>query len=330
VKRLFFTFSVFTLIFISFSILNAKEYEIKVKEARLRAGPGTTYKIVGSLQKGDKVTFISKKDTWFRIKTKKGGIAWVHSKLLQPVYLKAKKYEIKVKKATLRSGPGTTYKIVGSLKKGDKVTFISKKDTWFRIKTKKGGIAWVHSKLLQPVNLIKPKKTSKIKPLKKLENIYIKDGNKDLKDNPDGNIIATVKQGTKVKILNRKGKWLKVELNGWMEEKPITKIDEAESPSSAMLKEGRIKEGFKYQKLKLLQVLDLIEIVGEMINISQNKYKTTNFIITLYNDRVEILGAGNIIINSFNPGQTKTFHTLIDNVSYDEIDHLKIQFNMGF
>ncbi|MDY6861842.1 MAG: SH3 domain-containing protein [Thermodesulfobacteriota bacterium] len=337
-KRLFYIGLICGLIFIAAAMPHAEEYEIKVKKARLRSGPGTSYRIVGSLEKGAKVTSISKKKDWFRIKTTKGGIAWIHSKLLQPLqpdHVPAEEYEIKVKKARLRSGPGTSYRIVGSLERGAKVTSISKKKDWFRIKTTKGGIAWIHSKLLQPLqqkNLPKQKEASIKVPIKKDETLYIKDGGIDLKDAPEGSIIASLKQGAQVRILNKKEKWFQVELKGWMEEKSISnksKIYKADRLSS-VTKEGQIKGGFKYMNVKLLPVLDLVEIVGEMINLSKNKYKTTNFIVSLYNDRGEILKTGNIIVNNFYPGQTKTFYTLVDNVNYNEIVYFKIQFDIGF
>lgn len=45
---------------------------------RLRAKPGTYYRIIGSLNKGDIVTIKDTKGSWFRVSTAEFGNGWVH------------------------------------------------------------------------------------------------------------------------------------------------------------------------------------------------------------------------------------------------------------
>lgn len=51
---------------------------VTANELRLRAKPGTFYRIIGSLNKGDIVTIKDTKGSWFRVSTAEFEDAWVH------------------------------------------------------------------------------------------------------------------------------------------------------------------------------------------------------------------------------------------------------------
>jgi uncharacterized repeat protein (TIGR02543 family) len=103
---------------------------------RVRKGPGTSYAVVGYLNKGDRVTILETKGNWARID--KG---WVS---LDYIVLDSEGSTEKEEPDTwsgiitadclhIRAGAGTSYKIVGRLYEGDKVTILETKGNWGRI-----------------------------------------------------------------------------------------------------------------------------------------------------------------------------------------------------
>lgn len=126
----------------------------------MRAGAGTGHKIVAVVKKGAKVTYTGKKSgVWFQVKsgTRTG---WIHSAYLRKVTttvsssspatsttVSSTKYRTTTG-LNMRTGAGTQYRIVTTLKKGVTVTYTGKKSgKWFQVKygTKTG---WVSSAYL--------------------------------------------------------------------------------------------------------------------------------------------------------------------------------------
>lgn len=118
-------------------------------QLRIRKGPGTSYDVAGYLDNGVKVTILEKKTVgsavWGRID--KGWIS------LYYVVLDIQSQQPETKTVTtdslrIRSGPGTGNKIVGYLKKGDKVKILETKKVGSTLwgKTDKGWISLAYTK----------------------------------------------------------------------------------------------------------------------------------------------------------------------------------------
>ena len=109
----------------------AGSYRAKtIEEANYRTGPGTNYKVKGAYKKGTIVTVVGTSGSWSKLDTG----YYIFSALL-----KKTKYPYKVRttdELNYRSGPGTEYDVLGTYKKGKKLTIVSKKKDWG--KTKKG------------------------------------------------------------------------------------------------------------------------------------------------------------------------------------------------
>jgi|GEM_PF-2007645 len=116
----------------------------------VRSGAGTQYKVVGSLKNGAKVTVLGKSGSWYKIKY--GSITGYVSGQYLVVSSSSSNSgsgsttpaepspatqtgTVKVSSTlNVRSGAGTQYKIVGSLKNGAKVTVLGKSGSWYEIK----------------------------------------------------------------------------------------------------------------------------------------------------------------------------------------------------
>lgn len=122
---------------------------------RIRSGAGTNYSIVGYVSNGTKVTILERKtvdgDEWGRIS--QGWISMDHV-VLDAVEKPSQETQLKGTidadiRLRVRSGPGTSYSIVGYLNRGTQVVILETKtvngDTWGR--TSQGWISMDHVKL---------------------------------------------------------------------------------------------------------------------------------------------------------------------------------------
>lgn len=135
-------------------------------DLNMRSGASVNYKVVKTLKKGTKVTYVSKSGDWFKINAD-GKVGYVNSKYLvkeatpkAPVTPKATT-PVKVTTPTvvqykttgdlnMRSGGSTAYKVVTVLKKGTVVNYVSTSGTWYKV-TANGKTGYVSSSYLTKV-----------------------------------------------------------------------------------------------------------------------------------------------------------------------------------
>lgn len=157
---------------------------VNIDGLNVRSGPSTSNGIVGKLKKGEKVSVISESNGWSKIKfnskeaytstmyLKEEGQVTVPEKPevpLQPETSTGTK-EVKTTSLNVRSGPGTNYSKIGSLKEGNKVDVISENNGWSRIKFS-GKDGFVSSEYLSEERTNTP-----IPPVVGGDNIEIVDG----------------------------------------------------------------------------------------------------------------------------------------------------------
>jgi SpoIID/LytB domain protein len=126
----------------------------------VRKGPGTTYKALGALKKSAAVTVTGKSGDWYRIKYGKGTgfVIKTYVKITKKATTTSKKSaypfkaKISIKSGSLnvRSGAGTKYKKLGTLKKNKKVTIKGAKGSWYRI-TYKSKKAYILKKYVKKI-----------------------------------------------------------------------------------------------------------------------------------------------------------------------------------
>ncbi|MGE7624362.1 SH3 domain-containing protein [Viridibacillus sp. NPDC096237] len=115
--------------------------KVNAETLNMRSGPSTNYKVVKVLKKGNKVTKISTKGTWTKVKSS-NTTGWVSSKYVNKVSTtvtssNTKKAVANVSNLNIRNGAGTSYKSLGKLSKGTIGTVLAEKNGWVQIKTSK-------------------------------------------------------------------------------------------------------------------------------------------------------------------------------------------------
>jgi len=123
---------------------------------------------------------------------------------------------VKAQNLNVRVLPGTSYSVVATLKKGETVTVLARKDKWIKIKAPKESSVWIS------ISCVKDDAVAKETKLRSGPGINYND-------------FGTIRKGTKIKLMDEKrGEWSRIEvpddLTAW------TAADYVELPASASLK----------------------------------------------------------------------------------------------
>ncbi|MGI6173644.1 MAG: SH3 domain-containing protein [Christensenellales bacterium] len=133
-----------------------KIYVVAVQGLRQRSSPkgGDLGNVLRSLKKGTKVVHLSSKGNWWRVRTAKGNVGYVFSKYLiasgasTGTGIKAgKTYKVTASALVVRRGPGTSYKRLGSLRRGQRVAVLAVNGAWARI-SRNGKVGYVAKRYL--------------------------------------------------------------------------------------------------------------------------------------------------------------------------------------
>lgn len=203
---------------------NKKTAEANTNQLRVRTGPGTNFRIVGYLNKGQAVSVIDDNENWVKIS---GGFGegWVAQEYLDfnNKSSNASKEEnnhksIGAGKVTdtlnVRNEPSSTGRVIGKLAKGTSITIYSKKNNWIEIKFENQS-AWVSADYVQigTENQQTNPENGTIGTVT-ASNLSVRS---DSTLNSD--IIGSITKGQKFTILEEKNNWFKIEYKpgktGW-------------------------------------------------------------------------------------------------------------------
>lgn len=116
--------------------------EVKGKDVSVRAGPSVHFRRLGKLSAPTKVTVLGRSYGWYKIRLPEEAEAYVALEFLEDTG--GDKARVKVDTLNVRGGPGTTYGLLGQLKKGEEVTLLERRpDGWARIAPSAHLYAWM-------------------------------------------------------------------------------------------------------------------------------------------------------------------------------------------
>lgn len=103
--------------------------------ANIRSGPGASYTLLAQLKKGDQVTLLEhSNNTWIKVSVN-GVEGYAYSKYISKSGSLERKGMITASTLNVRTGPGTGYTRIGSLKIGTSVTILDTVNGWHKITT---------------------------------------------------------------------------------------------------------------------------------------------------------------------------------------------------
>lgn len=149
----------------------------------IRSGAGTNYSLVGKANNGDVVKLLEQSNGWYKIKLSNGVTGWASSQYISKTSedvgtnnsnsnnsnssntnnsdkkpSSEESIEGKNGKVTstvslnVRSGPGTSYSIIGKLNGGDIVELKAKSSGWYKVKLSNGTTGWVSASYISETN----------------------------------------------------------------------------------------------------------------------------------------------------------------------------------
>ena len=120
----------------------------------VRSGPGANYPRIGGLTKGKAVSVYEVQNGWLKVNygTKYGWIDSKYTDFKVPEAPETPLYQIKItaNELNVRTGPSTSYDIIGTSHKGDTFAAYELKDGWYRIDYN-GKMGWVSGKYAEVV-----------------------------------------------------------------------------------------------------------------------------------------------------------------------------------
>ncbi|MCC0629008.1 SH3 domain-containing protein [Clostridioides sp. ES-S-0108-01] len=149
----------------------------------VRSGAGTNYSLVGKANNGDVVKLLEQSNGWYKIKLSNGVTGWASSQYISKTSedvgtnnsnsnnssssstnnsdkkpsseeaIEGKNGKvISTVSLNVRSGPGTSYSIIGKLNGGDVVELKAKNNGWYKVKLSSGTTGWVSASYISETN----------------------------------------------------------------------------------------------------------------------------------------------------------------------------------
>lgn len=196
--------------------------ESTVDWLRVRNGPGTNFQIIGHIFPKENYKVLEKGETWSKIQYNQS-IAYTATQFL--LITEQKNQEnitpskslavVTVDILNVRSGPSTTFDIIGKLNKDDSIKVLQIKDGWYEININ-NTTGWIAGDFVTVSETNpsqeKPKQNPKPTSSKAKVNVPIL----NVRDNYslDGKVIGKLSQYEIVEVIEEKNNWSKIEING--------------------------------------------------------------------------------------------------------------------
>ena len=182
----------------------------------MRAGAGTEYLVIKHLRRGTKVTYLSTKSGWWRVRLSDGTTGYVDKQYLTSVSAdQSGSYTVSAARLSLRATPNTKSKRLATLTRGT-VLYVSKLNGDWGYVTHGGQSGWVAMKYLKKGG------ETKAADVKAGSTYTVMCETLNVRRRANGTRIDTLKQGTTVRVTRVSGDWAYVSYS----------------------KRGRVKEGW--------------------------------------------------------------------------------------
>jgi uncharacterized protein YgiM (DUF1202 family) len=136
-------------VFVS-SSLTAQEpqevVEVTVQKLNLRSGAGTTYPVIQTLTKGEKLLVINEKKGWLEVKLPEDTKCWVIRKYVEVTDKEKNIAVVKVGRINIRSRPESGENVIGHISEGQTITIRAEKGEWYQIAPPENITGWISKK----------------------------------------------------------------------------------------------------------------------------------------------------------------------------------------
>ncbi|NJP37432.1 SH3 domain-containing protein [Alkalicoccus luteus] len=194
--------------------------EVTAGSLRVRSGPSTSHRVVGSLSRGQKVDITATSGDWLKIKVGSSE-GFVHGSYIntgdssgsseKTASSSAATGEITASSLNVRSGPSTSNRIVGSLSRGDKVDLQEKSGDWYKISS-----GYIHSSFVNTEGSGPSSGGSAPEAATTKGEVTANSLNVRSEPSTSSSIVGSLTRGTQVDIHEQNGNWYTIKRgNGW-------------------------------------------------------------------------------------------------------------------
>ena len=274
---------------------------VTASSLNVRSGPSTSYKIVTTVKKNDKVNILQSSNGWYKIETASGKQGWASSS-----YISISNNDTNNNTNTseniaivntdglkFRTGAGTSYSIIKVLNKGEKVEVISESAGWSKVRYD-SRLGYVASQYIDKTNT----------------NYIIKEVNTDglnVRTGPSTSYssIGKLNKGTKVQVISESAGWSKINYNnkiayvssGYLKTVSTNTSDTKPEDSTEQYKEIKVvntnglnvRKGpsTSYSSIGKLNKGSNVEVISESAGWSKINYNNiTAYVATMYLDKI--------------------------------------------
>jgi SH3-like domain-containing protein len=122
----------------------AQRLSVNKNIANVRSGPNTKEDVIWQVEKYHPLMFVEKQGQWVYFEDFEGDHGWIHHTLLS----ETKTVIVKKDKCNIRSGPGTTSKILLTVDKGVPFKVLQSEGNWLQVVHADGDKGWIHRSLV--------------------------------------------------------------------------------------------------------------------------------------------------------------------------------------
>ncbi|MEH7236149.1 SH3 domain-containing protein [Bacillus sp. JJ1562] len=209
----------------------------------VREGPGLSYGRTAQVKQGEKYSIIERKNEWVKLQLPSGKSGWVASWLIKENQSNSSPTTSSstvvstVDGLRFRSGPGTSFQVIGSLNKGNEARFIEANENWTKILFN-GHNGWVSSQFItakQTSGSTNSNPSSNSNSTKKTGTVTASILNVRDQPNSQSRIVGKLKQNANITITNERENWLEIVFGGssaWIHRDFVSGISSTEEKPS--------------------------------------------------------------------------------------------------
>lgn len=269
---------------------------VTASSLNVRSGPSTSYTIVTTVKKNDKVNILQSSNGWYKIETASGKQGWASSSYISisdsntnnNINTSSNIAIVNTDGLNFRNGAGTSYSIIKVLNKGEKVEVISESNGWSKVKHD-SRLGYVASQYID----------------KTTTNYIIKEVNTDglnVRTGPSTSYasIGKLNTGDKVEVISESAGWSKINYNnktayvssGYLKAASTTTPSTTEQYKEIKVvnTDGlNVRKGpsTSYESIGKIDKGTNVEVISESNGWSKINYKnTTAYVATKYLDKI--------------------------------------------
>lgn len=276
---------------------------VTASSLNVRSGPSTSYTVVTTVKKNDKVNILQSSNGWYKIETSSGKQGWVSSSYISASNSNTNNSTnnntqsniaiVNTDGLNFRNGAGTSYSIIKVLNKGEKVEVISESNGWSKVKHD-SRLGYVASQYID----------------KATTNYTIKEVNTDglnVRTGPSTSYatIGKLNKGTRVEVISESAGWSKINYNnktayassGYLKAVSTSTPDTKPEDTTQQYKEIKVvnTDGLNvrkgpstsYESIGKIDKGTSVEVISESDGWSKINYKnTTAYVATRYLNKI--------------------------------------------